>query len=368
MRCAIYARFSSDLQRESSIEDQIRQCRAFAAQKGWIVLDEFVRFDQALSGDSLPSRNALLSLVEDAKKEPRPYDRLLIDDTSRLARNIEDALRLTNILRFHNVAVTAVSQGIHSEEKSARSLLALHGIIDEQYLAGVAEKVHRGQEGRVLKGLHPGGRCYGYRNVPIEDPTRPAKYGRPAVSGVRLEINQQEASVIQRIYHEYAEGFSLAALAKRLNADGVLSPQPSQAGRQRSWGVSSLYEMLRNDRYRGVHVWNRTRKERDPETGRKVSRPRPPSEWQRVAVPEWRIVSDEVWQAVHSRAKLMRDRFGSSGRSGIRSAAWSKYLFSGLLVCGECGAHITIVAGNGKRAYPKYGCPNHSTVGHAATA
>lgn len=78
-----------------------------------------------------------------------------------------------------------------------------------------------------------------------------------------------------------------------------------------------------------------------------------------MLVPEWRIVSDELWEAVHKRAKLMRDRFGSSGRSQIRSAAWSKYLFSGLLVCGECGARITIVAGNGKRAYPKYGCPNH---------
>jgi site-specific DNA recombinase len=78
-----------------------------------------------------------------------------------------------------------------------------------------------------------------------------------------------------------------------------------------------------------------------------------------VEAPEVRIVSDELWEAVHKRAKLMRERFGSSGRSQIRSAAWSKYLFSGLLFCGECGARITIVAGNGKRAYPKYGCPNH---------
>jgi site-specific DNA recombinase len=224
---------------------------------------------------------------------------------------------------------------------------------------GVAEKVHRGQEGRVLKGLHPGGRCYSYRNVPIEDPTRPAKYGRPAVTGVSLEIDQEQASIVRRIFREYAEGFSLAAIAKRLNADEILSPQPSQAQRQRSWSVSSLYEILRRDRYRSVFVWNRTKKERNPETGRKVSRPRPSSEWQTVLVPEWRMVSDQLWEAVHRRAKLMRERFGSSGRSQIRSAAWSKYLFSGLLVCGECGARITIVAVSGKRAYPKYGCPNH---------
>jgi DNA invertase Pin-like site-specific DNA recombinase len=295
MRCAIYARYSSDLQRESSIEDQIRKCRTFASQQGWTVLEEFVRFDQAISGASLASRNALLSLLEDAKKDPLPYDRLLVDDTSRLARNIEDALHLSDILRFNGVGVTAISQGIDSQQKSARSLLALHGIIDEQYLTGLAEKVHRGQEGRVLKGLHPGGRCYGYRNVPIEDPTRPAKYGRPAVTGVLLEIDQEQASIVRRIFREYAEGFSLAAIAKRLNADGILSPQPSQAQRERSWSVSSLYEILRRDRYRGVFVWNRTKKERNPETGRKVSRPRPLSEWQTVLVPNWRIVSDQLW-------------------------------------------------------------------------
>jgi hypothetical protein len=131
--------------------------------------------------------------------------------------------------------------------------------------------------------------------VPIEDPTRPAKYGRPAVTGVLLEIDQEQASIVRRIFREYAEGFSLAAIAKRLNADGILSPQPSQAQRERSWSVSSLYEILRRDRYRGVFVWNRTKKERNPETGRKVSRPRPLSEWQTVLVPNWRIVSDQLW-------------------------------------------------------------------------
>ena len=54
--------------------------------------------------------------------------------------------------------------------------------------------------------------------------------------------------------------------------------------------------MLRNERYRGVFVWNRTRKERNPETGRKISRPRPESDWMRVEVPEWRIVSEELWE------------------------------------------------------------------------
>lgn len=68
-----------------------------------------------------------------------------MDDTSRLAGNTADFLRLAEILQFHQVPVTAVSQGIDTEQKSTRPLLAFQGMMDEQYLAGLAEKVHRGQ-------------------------------------------------------------------------------------------------------------------------------------------------------------------------------------------------------------------------------
>jgi site-specific DNA recombinase len=73
-----------------------------------------------------------------------------------------------------------------------------------------------------------------------------------------------------------------------------MSPMPSRNRTGRAWCTSSIFEMLRNERYRGVQVWNRTKKDRNPETGRKVSRPRPESEWMRVEVPDWRIVSETL--------------------------------------------------------------------------
>jgi site-specific DNA recombinase len=360
MRCAIYARYSSDLQRESSIEDQIRKCKEFAEKQGWAVLEECIRCDQAISGASLAGRTALQSLVEDAKKRPRPFDRILVDDTSRLARNVADGLRLTETLRYHGVYLTAVSQGIDSEQKTARQLLTLHGMMDEQFLVGLADKVHRGQEGRVLKGLNPGGRCYGYVNVPIEDPTRQGKYGRPAVVGVRLEIHEQQAEIVRRIFRMYAEGAGLAFIAKRLNAEGVPAPQPPRTRSMRAWCPSSIREMLRNERYRGVQVWNRTEKQRNPETGRKISRVRPESEWTRVEVPEWRITSDELWEAAHARVALVHERLGAARYGGIcRTEQSRRYLFSGLLVCGVCGSRIVIISGRGRRGYVRYGCPSH---------
>ena len=162
MRCAIDARYSSDLQLESSIEDQKRKCRAFADAKGWAVDDGYVRFAHEISGATLAGRLALESLLADAKRRPRPFDRILIDDTSRLARNVGDALKMVETLKFHGVGVTFVSQGIDTLDRMARQLVTLNGMMDEQFLVGLADKVHRGQEGRVLKGLNSGGKLYGF--------------------------------------------------------------------------------------------------------------------------------------------------------------------------------------------------------------
>lgn len=117
---------------------------------------------------------------------------------------------------------------------------------------------------------------------------------------------------------------------------------------------------MRNERYKGVFVWNRTRKERNPETGRKTSRPRPEAEWLRVEVPEWRIVSDELWNRVHQQILVVNERFGVARSGGFGRTERSKhYLFSGFLSCGICGSNMIIVSGNGRRGYVKYGCPSH---------
>ena len=130
----MYARYSSDLQRDSSIEDQNRKCRTLADLRGWVVLDEYVRSDEEITGATLAARPALRSLIENAKRRPQPFDRVLIDDTSRLARNVADALNMTAILKFHGVGVTFVSQNIDKLEKTARQLVTINGMMDEQFL------------------------------------------------------------------------------------------------------------------------------------------------------------------------------------------------------------------------------------------
>ena len=94
-------------------------------------------------------------------KVPRPFDCILIDDKSRLARNVADALKMVEVLQYYGVRVIFISLGIDTSNETARQLLTFNGMMDEQYLAGLADKVHRGQEGRVMKGFSPGGKCQG---------------------------------------------------------------------------------------------------------------------------------------------------------------------------------------------------------------
>jgi site-specific DNA recombinase len=102
--------------------------------------------------------------------------------------------------------------------------------------------------------------------------------------------------------------------------------------------------MLRNERYKGVIVWNRTTEVRNPETGRKETRRRPESEWVRVNVPTLRIISDELWDRVQEQIRFVNEKWGFKQMGGFyRTKNSSTYLFSGLLVCGICGASMTII-------------------------
>src|SRR5689334_4345529 len=231
----------------------------------------------------------------------------------------------------------------------------MQGIMDEQYLTDLAKKVHRGQEGRALNGYTTGGRVFGYNNVPIEDPMRMGKYGRPAVLGVKLEINVEQAAVVKRIFRMYAEGHGLRAIALQLNDEHVPGPNGP-------WSRYTIHEMLRNERYRGVNVWGRTQKARNPETGRKVSRATSASQWRRVEVPEWRLIPEDLWLAVERRREASSAAFHKNGGTSFNKRGRT-YLFSGNLVCGDCGGSIVVCAGGGKRGYVKYGCHTHKHNG-----
>src|SRR5258708_6805010 len=142
MRVAMYARYSSDLQRDTSIEDQIRVAKQYASAQKWSVLKEHIYTDAGISGASIDGRKALGRLLAAAAEHPRPFDVLLADDTSRISRDIAEAIQVLQQLKFVGIRVIYISQGIDSDNEQADSLVAVHGLVDSLYLKELTKKIN----------------------------------------------------------------------------------------------------------------------------------------------------------------------------------------------------------------------------------
>jgi DNA invertase Pin-like site-specific DNA recombinase len=347
----IYSRYSNDeLQRQASIEDQIRQCMDCAREKGWIVHPDYVRSDAGSSGETLATRSGLISLIEDAEKS-RPIDGIVIDDTSRFGRNLGDVLQTWAVLRFHNVFLYFVNQGLDSRDSNFYQLIISYGAGDEQFISKLRNGVLRGQKGRILAGMIHGGRYYGYKHEVIPDPTRRGTIGRPAIKGVKLVVDEAEAAVVRRIFDWGMEGLSFQQIALKCVAEDFPRSERTN-GAMSTWTVSTIGGMLHSELYRGRLIWGRTKSAKNPKTGRIVRRPKPIEEWTVLGVPELAIVSSKQWERVQEVIGGHKN-FGLSrlgGMSRIKSA--TPPLFSGKLVCGICGNPIVITGGkNGDRIY-----------------
>ena len=342
-RAVIYARYSSDNQRDASIEDQIRQCKAHVERQGWRLTNCYT--DHALSGAS-PLRPGYQKLLEDARAGL--FEIVVSEALDRLSRDQEHVASLFKQLSFAEVRLITLAEGEVGELH-----VGLKGTMNALFLKDLALKTHRGLEGRVRAGRSGGGLCYGYDVVRETDPS-----GNP-VRGKRT-VNEEEAQIVRSIFRDFTNGLSPTAIAKGLNTRGIPGP------RGRDWGPSTIYGnwrrgtgILNNELYIGRLVWNRQHFVKDPSTGRRQARPNPESAWIVEEVPELRIVAQELWDAAKGRQKGIRRSVTSDRSRAVRSerARRPVYLFSGLLKCGQCGGSYSMVSGT------TYGCANRKTRG-----
>jgi site-specific DNA recombinase len=361
MRVAIYARYSSDLQRETSIDDQLAVAKRYAKEHGWTVLDEHLYTDSAISGASIQGRAGVQRLLSAAAQQPKPFDVLLVDDSSRISRDIADAIRVMQTLKFFGVRVIYISQAIDSASEQADALVTVHGLVDSLYLKELAKKIKRGLAGQLERGFATGARTYGYRTISVPDPSgRKDDDGHPALLGKRIEIVPDEARVIERIFEWAAQGVGRTTIVERLTAEGI----PGTGGKR--WSKSAVRRILKNERYLGRQIWGQQSVEREPGTGRRTMRDNPRSEWHIVERPELRIISDELWERAQETQALVRQAVApkSNLARGKDARFHSKNLFTGFSKCKMCGHAMTSVSGG--KGSPRLGCRHSWNEGRHA--
>ena len=328
-RVAIYARFSSAMQSEASIEDQLRICRERAEREGWTVTEIFT--DMAISGASM-QRPGVQRLMQEASRGQ--FDIIVAEALDRLSRDQADVATLFKRLSFHGVRIVTLSEGEISELH-----VGLKGTMNQLFLKDLAAKTHRGLRGRVEQGRSGGGNSYGYDVV-----RRLAEDGMP-VTGERT-INEEEAALIRRIFTEFSDGLSPKAIAKKLNAEQI----PGPGGK--TWHDTAIRGhrtrgtgLLNNELYIGRLIWNRLRYIKDPETGKRVSRLNPNDKWIITEVPEMRIVDDALWDRVKQRQGEIdaTPRVQAIRKTRFWEKTRSKHLLTGLLRCGCCGGGFASV-------------------------
>ncbi len=345
----IYARFSTDKQDARSLDDQVRRCRRFAEERDLTVVAESQ--DEAVSGGHV-ARAGLKSLMADAKAHT--FDAVLVDDQSRLARDLGSSIDLIfTKLPALRVALIDCATGRASTEKGARTLFAVNSIVNDAFLEMVKHETHRGMEGRAIGGFATGGRAYGYDTRPEDNAPDPERVRRVYV------INETEATVVRRIFRMWIDGASAKAIAHTLNDEGIPAPHDRGKGNKgnRGWVPGTIGGMLKNERYLGRLVWNQREWVKNSTTGKRTPVARPREDWTVTERPDLAIVDRATFQAAQRRKQ--HDK-----QAGVPRTRRDTML-SGLLRCGKCRGSLTTVGGttkNGKR-YRTLGCTTHWSRG-----
>ena len=344
MKCAIYARFSTDNQNEESIESQVEKCKEFIEREGWTLNPDHIYPDYAISG-ATNKRPGLQNLMASARRKPRAFDRVVVFSKSRLSRSSLQEMKITNELESYGIEVVSASEPFHTMKGSGR--VAAEGairMVNEVYLAQVSEHVKRGQEHTASRGFKTTWAPYGYRNDWVPDPSAgmDKRTGQPRMR-LRWVVDPEQAKVVKWLFKEYLQGNGFKKLASKLNEKGTSAP------RSDSWAPSAIREMLRNHSYIGWYCLGKTSRVKRAD-GRKRYVDNPMDQWRIYRDVHEPIVTEDLFNKVQERmAKVSKKYKKEISRA---KAEHSSYLLTGLIKCGECGANFTVQSTKARAGEP----------------
>lgn len=304
MTGVIYARYSSDNQREESIDGQLRECRAFAAHNDIQIVGEYI--DRALSAKT-DNRPEFQQMIKDSSKGI--FDVVLVWKLDRFSRNRYDSAHYKNILKKNGVKVVSATEAISQGAEGILLESMLEGYA-EYYSAELAEKINRGLTENALKCKYNGGTV---------------ALGFTIDSEQHYQINPTTAAIIRQIFSDYLAGKTQSEIKDELNAKGL----KNNTGRK--FTVNNIANILKNRRYAGDYVYSGTVIEN--------------------GIPA--IIPRDTFNKVQELLAINK-------KAPARHKAIDDYLLTTKLYCGDCKAFMVGESGNGKtKRYAYYKCVNN---------
>lgn len=325
-RVAAYARFSSDNQRDESIDAQLRAIHKYCEDNGFRIVKEYIDRAKSATTDKRPGFQQMI-----ADSALGIFDVAMVHKLDRFSWDRYDAAVYKRKLQKNGVLLFSVIEQLDGSPESIMMESVLAGMA-EYYSRNLAREVRKGMNETALQCKHTGGiPPLGYD---VDPTTR------------KLVVNETEAVAVRLIFRLYNEGYGYGYIQDQLNARGYRSKA------NRPFGKNSLYSILANEKYSGMYVFNRAASRDDFSKTRNTHTSKEDGDIIRIDGGVPAVVSKGDFDTARRRMEENRHRPGAY-------SAKENYLLSGLVVCGECGHAMTgnmRYSGRNKTKYASYKC------------
>lgn len=298
----IYARFSCASQREASIDDQLKECRRWCDDNGYVVVAEYS--DYAISGrtDDRPQFQEMIANAGESNV-------VVVYMMDRFSRDVYDATVYKKRLKDKGVSVVSATQQL-PDGPEARLIESIYEAMAEMESVNIARRVRRGMTGNAEKCMHNGIKVFGY----------------DFADDGRYKVNEAEAEIVREVFDRRISGESMNSIGRDLANRGVRTRSNKPCRQQ------MVQEMLHNEKYIGTYKWGDVRIEH--------------------GMPA--IIDEDTFYAAQGiRSKKVR-----------HDEHWHDFAFAGKTVCLGCGANMVGVTGTGRHdvRYHYYQCAKRCDV------
>ena len=324
---AAYVRVSDERQDEYSPDSQLKKIREYAEKEGYIIPDDYVFYDDGISGKSVRKRDDFNRMIAIAKEKDHPFDRIYVWKFSRFARNQEESMVYKNLLQKKGVAVKSVSEPI-PEGHFGTLIERIIEWMDEFYLVNLGVEVTRGMNEKVSRG----------------EPVVPAPYGYTNADKTYI-INEEEAPIVREIFERYANGEKQREIAVLLGQRGIRTKRGTMP--ENRW----VDYILNNPCYIGKLRWT-------SEGIRAVSR-RDYNNENIITIDGHHepLISIELWDKVQAMLEAQRKRYPKYAKR----QQLIQYMLKGLVRCSSCGGVMSLAsATSGKAKLRTMQCCNYT--------
>lgn len=298
MRAVAYCRYSSDNQRQESIEAQIRAIESYVKQNNLTLVDIYA--DEAKSATS-DQRPQFQKMIKDA--ESGAFEVVLVHKLDRFARDRYDSMHYRRILKHHNIALISITENLDGSPES---------VILESLLEGMSEYYSRNLSRESMKGLMEnahkckttgGAPAFGYDVDPVTK---------------QFVLNEKEAYCVKKMFEDYASGKSYTEIIDWISANGFTTRKGAPIKK------NTLHGMLKNEKYMGIYKFNTSSRSKYASSNQSEVRIE-------GGVPA--IVSRETFEIVQRKLDINK-------KNSQVFKAKTLYILSGKVVCGQCASKM----------------------------